>query len=69
MTEEELRGLKDFLATYPDQFGAFLRNAPWSDEPLSEEDKKAIAEGEEWIKQNGGRGIPHEEIERELGLE
>ena len=69
MTEKELRGLKEFLSTYPNRVAAVFRNAPWSDEPLTEEDKKAIAEGEEWLKQNGGKGIPHEEIVRELGLE
>ena len=28
MTEDELVGLKEFLATYPDRLGAVLRNAP-----------------------------------------
>ena len=37
MAEEELVGLKNFLATYPDRLGAVLRNAPIDDEPESEE--------------------------------
>ncbi len=68
MTEKELLGLKEFLATYPNQFRAFLRTVPWDDEPLTEEDEKALAESDEWFRQNGGRGIPHEEVMRELGL-
>ena len=28
MTEDELVGLKEFIATYPDRLGAVLRNAP-----------------------------------------
>lgn len=69
MTDSELLGLKKFLATFPDRLGAFLRNVPVCDEPLSEEDRLALAEAEEWLKQNGGKGIPHEQVMRELGLE
>lgn len=67
MDEGELLGLKKFLATYPDKIGAVLRNAPWDDEPLTEEDEKAVAESEEWFRQNGGKGIPHDQVMRELG--
>lgn len=69
MTDSELLGLKKFLATFPDRLGAFLRNVPVCEEPLSEEDRLALAEAEEWLKQNGGKGIPHEQVMRELGLE
>ncbi|MDE0106802.1 MAG: hypothetical protein OXN96_03280 [Bryobacterales bacterium] len=69
MTEGELVGLKEFLATYPDRLGAVLRNAPWDDEPETEEERLAVAEAEESLKQNGGKGIPHERVMRELGLE
>ncbi|MDR3553865.1 MAG: hypothetical protein P4L55_03840 [Syntrophobacteraceae bacterium] len=43
-----------------------LRNAPEDDEPLTEEDLKAIAEAEEDIRQ--GRTTPWEEVKKELGL-
>lgn len=69
MTADELVGLKEFLATYRDRLGAVLRNAPWDDEPEPEEERLAVAEAEEWLKQNGGKGIPHEQVMRELGLE
>ena len=69
MTEDEILGLKEFLATYPDRIGAVLRNAPLDDEPETEEERLAVAEAEEWLKQNGGKGIPHEQVMRELGLE
>ena len=38
MTEGELLGLKEFLATYPHRVGAMLRNAPLDDEPVTTED-------------------------------
>ena len=69
MTEDEVLGLKKFLATYPDRLGAVFRNAPFDDEPLPEEERLAVAEAEEWLKQNGGRGIPHDEVMRDLGLD
>ena len=69
MTDEETKGLKEFLATYPDQFTATHRNAPFDDEPFTEEDRRLLAEADEWLNQNGGKGIPFEEVMRELGLE
>lgn len=69
MTEKELLGLKEFLATFPDRLGAILRNAPVDDEPVTEEDLRAIAKSQEWFRQNGGKGIPHDQVVRELGIE
>ena len=69
MIGDEVVGLKEFLATYPVRLGAVLRNAPWDDEPETEEERLAVAEAEEWLKQNGGKGIPHEQVMWELGLE
>ncbi len=46
MTEDEVLGLKKFLATYPDRLGAVFRNAPFDDEPLTEEERLAVAEAE-----------------------
>lgn len=43
-----------------------LETAPEDDEPLTEEDLKAIAEGEEDIRQ--GRVTPWEDVKRDLGL-
>jgi hypothetical protein len=36
---------------------------------VTEEERLAVAESEEWLKQNGGRGIPHEEAMRRLELD
>ena len=49
-----------------DAFVQALRNAPEDDEPLTEEDLKAIEEAEEDIRQ--GRVKPWEQVKRELGL-
>ena len=68
MTEGEVHGLLDLLATYPDPVGAALRNALLEDAPESEKDRAAATEALEWLEANGGRGIPHDEVMRELGI-
>lgn len=69
MTDRQVAGLKRLLATHPSQLAAACRNAPESDEPESEEEARLVAEAEEWVRQTGGKGIPHEEIKREFRLE
>ncbi len=69
MATEDLAGLKEFLATYPDKIGAAVRMAPWDDEPVTEAEMEAMDEALEWLEQNGGRGIPHDQMMRELGLD
>jgi len=41
---------------------------PIEDEPISEEEERAVAEADAWLAQNGGRGIPMEEVLAEYGL-
>ena len=57
------------LASYPTPLDAACRNAPESDKPETEEEARLVAEADEWLRQNDGRGIPHEEIVREFSLE
>ncbi len=69
MTDRQVTRLKEFLSTYPSPLAVTCRNAPESEEPLTDEEARLVTEALEWRKQNGGRGIPHEEVMRELGLE
>jgi len=43
--------------------------APYDEEPATEAEIEAMDEALEWLEQNGGRGIPHDQVMRELGLE
>lgn len=52
-----------------DPVAVAVRNAPIDDEPEGHEVKEAVGVVREWLKQNGGKGIPHEEAMRRLGLE
>jgi uncharacterized protein (DUF2336 family) len=46
-----------------------LANAPLEDEEISEEEERAVAEAREWLSKNGGKGVPHAEAMRRLGIE
>ena len=62
-----LAGLLEAMIGH-DPVAEALRDAPLDDEPETEEEKLAVAEAREWLKQNGDRGIPHEEAMQRLGL-
>ena len=69
LPEMQLSALVGLLETIVDPVTAALRNAPLDDEPESEEEKVAASEARDWLKKNGGKGIPHEEAMRTLALE
>ena len=69
MPPDELLVIKRFVQYVRDMEDPFLRNlaeAPWDDEPLTEEDLAAIKEAKEDIA--AGRLIPAEELYKELGI-
>jgi hypothetical protein len=68
MPETQISALVGLLETIVDPVAAALAAAPLEDEEISEEEEQAVAEARDWLKQNGGRGIPHEEAMRRLGL-
>ena len=69
MPETQLSGLVQFLETIVDPVTAALSNAPIDDEPETDDEKAAVSEARQWLQNNGGKGIPHNEAMRRLGLE
>jgi hypothetical protein len=69
LPETQLSALVGLLETIVDPVAAALRNAQMDDEPETEKEKQAIADAHGWLKRNGGKGIPHGEAMRRLGLE
>jgi hypothetical protein len=69
MPETQISALVGLLKTIVDPVATALRNAPLDDEPETEEEKQAVAKARVWLQRNGGKGIPHEEAMRRLGLE
>jgi len=68
MPETQLSALVGLLETIVDPIAAALAAAPLEDEPISEEEQHRADEARKWLQRNGGRGIPHEEAMRRLGL-
>ncbi|MBZ5727955.1 MAG: hypothetical protein LAP87_23550 [Acidobacteriia bacterium] len=69
LPETQLSALVGLLETIVDPVGAALRNAPIDDEPETGEERQAVAETRGWLARRGGKGIPHEEAMRRLGLD
>ena len=69
MPETQLSGLVQFLETIVDPITTALRNAPLDDELETDEEKAAVSEARQWLQNNGGKGIPHNEAMRRLALE
>ena len=68
LPEAQLSTVVGLLETIVDPVAAALSNAPMDDEPETQEEKRAAAEARVWLQRNGGKGIPHEEAMRRLGL-
>jgi len=66
LPEPQLSALVSLLETILDPVATALRNAPLDDEPESEEEKQEVAEARDWLKRNGGKGVPHDEAMRRL---
>jgi len=69
LPETQLSALVGLLETIVDPVAAALRNAPIDDEPETDMEKQAVAEARNWLARRGGKGIPHDEAMRRLGLE
>ena len=69
LPETQLSALVGLLETIVDPIATALRDAPVDDEPETEEEKLEAAEARAWLDRNGGKGIPHADAMRRLGLE
>jgi hypothetical protein len=69
LPEAQLSALVGLLETMVDPVAAALRAAETDDEPETDEEKLAAAEARAWLARRRGRGIPHDEAMRRLGLE
>jgi len=66
LAPEKLVAVIGLLEVMLDPVARAIANAPIDDEPVTEEEEKALAEAREWLKHN--KGIPHEQVLAELGI-
>jgi hypothetical protein len=69
LPETQLSALVGLLETIVDPVAAALRDAPLDDEPETDQERQAATEARLWLDRNRGRGVPHAEAMRRLGLE
>ena len=66
LPEEKVSAARSFLETMLDPLSRALANAPYDDEPVSEEEAREIAASRASLAR--GEGIPHEDVLAEFGL-
>jgi hypothetical protein len=66
LPEFQLSALVGLLETIVDPVTPDLRSAPIEDEDITEDEARALAEADEWLKHN--KPIPHEEVLADFGL-
>ena len=62
----QLAAVVRLLEVMTDRETASIHDAPVDDEPVTEEEERAVAASKEWFKNN--QGIPFEEVVTELGF-
>jgi hypothetical protein len=68
LPKAQLSALVGLLETIVDPVTVALRKAPIDDEPETADEKQDVAEARDWLAWRGGKGIPHAEAMRRLGL-
>ena len=62
----QLSAVRTLLESMVEPVRSALNNVPYEDEPIGEEEERAVAAAREWLKHN--EPIPHEEVLAEFGL-
>jgi hypothetical protein len=68
LSPHQLSALIGLLEAMIDPVSRKLAEAPLDEEPETEEERQSIAESKEWLRQRGGKGIPHELVLQDFGL-
>jgi hypothetical protein len=69
LTPGQLSAVRSVLQVMVDPVSYAIANAPLEDEEISDEEERAVAEARDWLKRNGGKGVPHAEAMRRLQLD
>jgi hypothetical protein len=64
----QVSAIVGLLETMLDPVSRAIANAPFDDEPESEDERCAVAESKAWLAEHPGQGIPHSELLAEFGL-
>ena len=68
LPETQISAVVGYLESIVDPNKATLQNAPFDDEPETEAERQAVGQARTSLQKNGGKGVPHDEAMRRLGL-
>jgi len=68
LAPSQVSAVVGLLQAILDPVARAIVNAPIDDEPLTEEERQAVARSEAWFEEQGGKGIPMEEVLADFGL-
>ena len=69
LPETQISVAVGFLESMLDPDKATLQDAPFDDEPETEAERQAVSQARTSLQKNSGKGVPHIEAMRRLGLE
>ncbi|MGH9470358.1 MAG: hypothetical protein ACRD1N_08470 [Terriglobia bacterium] len=64
----QLTAVVGLLEAMLDPVSRAIAQAPLDDEPVTEEERQALARSEAWFEERGGKGVPMEEVLADFGL-
>ena len=68
MAPSPVTAVVGLLETMLDPVSRAIANAPYDDEPESEDERRAVAESKAWLAAHPGQTISHAEMLAEFGL-
>jgi hypothetical protein len=68
MAPSQVSAVVGLLESMLDPVSRAIANAPYDDEPESEEERRAVASSKAWFAENPGKEIPQEDVLAEFGL-
>src|SRR5258708_35687889 len=66
LPEAQVSAIRGLLEAMLDPVSRALANAPIDDEPVTQEEERAVAKSKEWFKHN--EGVPFEQVVTDLGF-
>lgn len=67
LAPRQVMAMQELLEAMLDPVSRAIANAPIDDEPETDEERQAVAEADQWFKENP-EGIPFEDVLAEFGL-
>lgn len=68
LAPSQVTAVRGLLEAMLDPVAAAVAAAPSDDEPVTDEDRRRIREGEAWLEEHGGKGIPMDDVLAEFGV-